>query len=97
MVSIHIRGSPYHAQIRQYSALDKPSKVINDGGKMGQPWGIAFGKDGMWAVSDSSNHCVHIFDSENKPVKKFGSKGNENGQFNYSRGLAFMPITTCML
>ena len=38
-------------------------KIINspDVEMMGQPWDIAFGKDGMWAVADHSNHCVYIF------------------------------------
>ena len=44
----HIKGSPYSVSVhRNYLALDVPSKVVNDGGRMGEPWGIAFGKDGL--------------------------------------------------
>ena len=85
----HIKGSPYTLTCRNYLALNVPSKVINDGGKMGKPWGVAFGEYGMWAVADQSNHCVCIFDSQDQLVRKFGSKGNGNGQFHYPAGLAF--------
>ena len=72
----HIKGSPYSVSVRRnYLALNIPSKIIDDGGKMGEPWGIAFGKDGIWAVTDHSNHCVYIFDSQDQLLKKFGSKG----------------------
>ena len=39
---------------------------------MGQPWGIAFSRDGMWVVTDA-NHCVWIFDREDQLVRKLGS------------------------
>ena len=86
----HIKGSPYSISVhRNYHSLSVPSKIINDGGRMGEPWGIAFGKDGMWAVSDHSNHCVYIFDSQGHLVRKFGSKGKGNGEFDSPAGLAF--------
>ena len=86
----HIKGSPYIIIVhRNYHSLKVPSKVVNDGGRMGEPWGIAFGKDGMWAVSDHSNRCVYIFNSQDQLVRKFGSKGNGNGEFNRPAGLAF--------
>ena len=76
---------------RNYLALNDPNKIINDGGHgaMGEPWGIAFGKDGMWAVADHSNHCVYIFDSQDQVVRKIGSKGKGNGEFDKPLGLAF--------
>ena len=43
----------------------------------------------MWAVADHSNHCVYIFDSHDQVVRKFGSQGNGDGQFNSPAGLAF--------
>ena len=51
--------------------------------------GIAFGKDGMWAVADHSNHCVYIFDSQDQVVRKIGSKGKGNGEFDKPVGLVF--------
>ena len=58
---------------------------------MGQPWGIAFGRNGMWAVTDNINNCVWIFDREDQLVRKFGSKGTGNGEFSdcSSLGIAF--------
>ena len=86
----HVQGSPYSVSVcRNYCALNIPSKIVNDDGRMGQPWGIAFGKDGMWAVADCFNHCVYIFDSQDQVVKSFGTKGNGNGQFKFPTGVAF--------
>ena len=56
---------------------------------MGLPYAIAFGRDGVWAVTDSSYHCVCIFDGQDQLVRKFGSSGSDNGEFLNPRGLAF--------
>jgi len=86
--NVHIEGSPCSVQVvSEY--LDKPKKIVNDNGRMGEPWGIAFGKDGVWAVTDCSNDCISMFDSKDQLVKKFGSHGTGNGQFDHPAGLAF--------
>ena len=84
-----IKGSPYSVMVRDYTSINKPSKIVNNDGNMGEPWGIAFAKNGMWAVVDWSNHCVYIFDGEDQLVRKFGSRGSGNGQFNCPAGVAF--------
>ena len=85
-----IKGSPFNVKVQgKYTTIDKPSKVVNEGGRMGQPWGIAFSRDGIWAVTDDTNHCVRIFDREDHLVRKFGSKGTSNGKFNGPYGVAF--------
>ena len=84
-----IKGSPYSIVVRNYQAIDKSSKVVNNNGSMGQPWGVAFGRNGLWAVVDYSNHCVYIFDDNDQLVRKFGSNGSNNGQFSYPCGVAF--------
>ena len=85
-----IKDSRFSVKVHgKYTTIDKPSKVVNEGGRMGKPWGIAFGKDGMWAVTDDSNHCVWIFDREDQLVRKFGSSGTGNGQFSCPYGVAF--------
>ena len=93
LVSINgeqIKGSPYSiVVVRNYQAIDKPSKIVNNNGSMGYPWGVAFGRNGLWAVADNSNHCVYIFDDRDHLVRKFGSNGSNNGQFSYPRGVAF--------
>ena len=84
-----IKGSPYSVMVRDYTSVNKPSKIVNNDGNMGQPEGIAFGKNGMWAVVDWSNHCVYIFDGEDQWVRKIGSYGSGNGQFIDPTGVAF--------
>ena len=86
----NIKGSPYSVMVGQeYKSIDKPIKIVNDGGNMGYPWAIAFGRDGVWAVTDYYYHCVHIFDGQDQLVRKFGSSGGGNGQFSSPYGLAF--------
>jgi len=93
LVSINgeqIKGSPFVFSIhRNYSLVSKPSKVLNIGGSMGEVWGVAFGVGGIWAATDFSNHCVYIFDNEDRLLRKFGSLGNKNGQFTNPCGLTF--------
>ena len=85
-----IKGSPYSIVVgRNYQAIDKPSKIVNNNSSMGNPWGVAFGRNGLWAVADQSNHCVYIFDDKDQLVRKFGTNGNNNGQFNNPHGVAF--------
>ena len=67
---------------------------------MGQPYGIAFGRDGMYAVVDYSHNCVWIFDRQDQLVRKFGSTGTGNGQFSSPYGVAFddnnyLYVTDC--
>ena len=93
LVSINgeqIKGSPYSIVVgRNYQSIDKPNKIINNNGSMGPPWGVAFGRNGLWAVADYSNHCVYIFDDKDQLVRKFGSNGSNNGQFSHPHGVAF--------
>ena len=85
-----IKGSPYSIVVgRNYQAIDKPSKIVNNNGSMGKPWGISFGRNGLWAVADYSNDCVYIFDDKDQLVRKVGSNGSNNGQFSNPRGVAF--------
>ena len=87
-----IKGSPYSVMVRDYTLLvNKPTKVLNNDGNMNNPWGIAFAKNGMWAVAgtDFFNNCVYIFDEEDRLVRKIGSKGYGNGQFSSPAGVTF--------
>ena len=85
-----IKGSPFNVKVRgKYTAIDKPSKVVTKSGRMGAPWGIAFGRNGVWAVTDRSNHCVRIFDSHGKIIQTFGTNGSDKGKFNSPSGIAF--------
>jgi len=82
-----IRGSPYSiVLIRNYQALNMPNKIV---GSMGNPCGVAFGRNGVWAVTDDANNCVYVFDGVDKLVRKIGSYGRNNGHFRCPRGIAF--------
>ena len=87
-----IKGSPYSIVVkgRNYQAIDKPSKILsnNINGSMGRPKLVAFGRNGLWAVADASNHCMCIFDDKDQLVRKFGSYGSDNGQFSFPCGVA---------
>ena len=87
-----IKGSPYSLVVQQYvdyTRVGKPSKIVNNDGNMGYPWGIAFGKNGMWAVADNSKHCVYIFDEQDQLIRKVGDHGSGNGQFSSPVGVTF--------
>ena len=85
-----IKGSPYSVVVQyDYTRLGKPSKIVNNDGNMGCPWGIAFGKNGMWAVADFTKHCVFIFDGQDRLIRKVGSHGNGNGQLSNPEGVTF--------
>ena len=85
-----IKGSPYSIVVgRNYQSIDKPSKILSIDGSMGKPWGVSFGRNGLWAVADHSIDCVYIFDDKNQLIKKFGSKGSNNDQFRHPYGIAF--------
>ena len=83
-----IKGSPFRIAVQENPI--KPSKIITShDDSFGQLWGIACSNNGTWAVADWINNCVHVFDSQDKPIKKFGSRGNRNGQFEYPCDVAF--------
>ena len=86
-----IKGSPYSVVVHDYTRVGKPSKIVNNDGNMGRPWGIAFSKNGMWAVADCSKNCVYIFDghAQDQLIRKVGSQGNGNGQLTNPAGVTF--------
>ena len=86
-----IKGSPYNIVVkgRNYQTINKPTNTVNNNGTMGKPCGIAFSRNGLWAVADFTKHCVYIFDDQDQLIRTFGCKGSENGQFSGPRGVAF--------
>ena len=84
-----IKGNPCSVVVHDYTRVGKPSKIVNNDGNMGEPWGIAFGKNGMWAVADYSKHRVYIFDGQDQLIGKVGSHGYGNGQLNRPAGVTF--------
>ena len=72
-----------------YTRVGKSSKTVDNNGNMGSIEGIAFAKNGMWAVADYDKHCVYIFDEQDQLIRKIGSRGSNSGQFRYPKGIAF--------
>ena len=87
---LKIKGSPFSIEV--IPSQDAPTKIVNCGGRMGTPRGIAFAKNdtGMWAVTDNTNCCVYILNNQNRLVRKFGQSGKE-GKYEFNRpfGVAF--------
>ena len=87
-----MKGSRYSIVVQQsidYTRVGKLSKIVNNDGNMGEPWGIAFGKNGMWAVADYSKHCVYIFDGQDQLIRKVGSHRNGYCQLYSPEGVTF--------
>ena len=53
-----------------YTKVGKPIRIFDNDGKMGKPWGIALGKNGIWAVADSTTDCIYILDKQDKLIKE---------------------------
>ena len=89
-----IKGSPYSILVsRNYRAIDKPNKKVsefnNGNDSLSYPCGVAFSRNGLWAVADWRNHCVYIFDHNDVFVRKIGEYGDKEGQFNHPHSVAF--------
>ena len=85
-----IKESPFRIMVnRPYTTMSKPLKVINNYGGLGRPWGISFGRGGIWAVTDYSTSFVYIYDSKDELVKMIGSPGRREDQFECPFGVAF--------
>ena len=82
-----IKGSPY--SLCDYTRVSKPSKIVNNDGNMGNPCGVAFSKNDMWAVADHTKHYVYIFDEQDQLIRKVGNHGSGNGQLNRPIGVTF--------
>lgn len=55
------------------------------------PYGIATTENGHVVVSDAANHCVYVFDTDFRHVRRFGRRGSRNRQFKSPRHLAITP------
>ena len=84
-LSVYVNGheiekSPFRIMVQETHI--KPNKIITShDDSFGQLRGIACSNNGTWAVADWSKNCVHIFDSQDKLIKRLGSRGSSSGQF----------------
>jgi len=87
---LQIRESPYSIVLHNnYQVVKQPNKVFNMNCSMGQPLGVVFGRNGIWAVADCSKHCVYVFDGQDQLVRKIGRFGSGDGELEYPHGVAF--------
>ena len=83
-----IKDSPFKIVVQEYPI--KPNKIITSHDySFGQLRGIACSNNGMWAVADWTEHCVHVFDNRDNFINRLGSRGNRNEQFEYPCDVAF--------
>ena len=84
-----IKGSPYGMVVcKNYRSVHVANKTVCNISGMGQPWGIAFGRNGIWAVADFTKHRVHIFDDQDHVIKSFSPCG-DTSVLNSPHGIAF--------
>ena len=72
----HVKGSPFSVVVpHDYTSLSKPSKIVNEGGSMGESHGIRFSKNGTWAIVDWSKNCVCLYDNTDQCITKINYSG----------------------
>ena len=71
-----IEGSPYSLVVRyiNYTRVGRSSKAVNNDSTMGRPWGIAFNKNGIWAVADSCEPYVYVYNAQDQLIYTFGNQ-----------------------
>uniref|UniRef100_A0A914CKS9 RING-type domain-containing protein n=1 Tax=Acrobeloides nanus TaxID=290746 RepID=A0A914CKS9_9BILA len=86
------RGSPGLSMI-DYGSKSSPKSVFGRKGdkpsEMNWPRGIAVMPGGEFAVCDSSNHRVQIFNASGRLIKQFGVYGTEDGELDSCAGIAY--------
>ena len=86
-----VHGSPFEVQVRarqfkHVSSFGLPGPSL---GRCNYPWGFAVNGRSELVVTHRLNHRVQIFRSDGSCLRAFGSKGDQEGQFNKPTGVAF--------
>lgn len=71
-------------QIFQINIKEKKIRILNDSLKLKQPTGIAYSSttNEIWVV-ETAAHQISILNKDGKLVKRIGSRGGGEGEFNY--------------
>ena len=85
----NLHQSPFNVQVKErrleiVGELDLKGKVLQN------PYGIAVNSKGLIAVTDWNGHCILTFDKKGKYLRKFGSEGENTGQFNHPTGVTYL-------
>ncbi len=72
--------------------LDKMRLPLASGklGEVIRPTGIQYSPDGNFYIADVGNQCIVVLDPSGKFIKSIGSRGTEDGRFEYPNALAIM-------
>ena len=83
---------PFTVQVkeRKLTVVGKLDLKLFEGEQLKCLNGIAVNTKGIIATTDCYGHCVYIFDKEGKCLRKFGSQGNNSGQFLFPRGVTYL-------
>ena len=84
-----IRESPLRIMVQDIYVESSGIIIAKNDDNFGQLHGIACSKNGMWAVADLTKNCIHVFDSQNKLIKRFGNRGKKTGEFICPFDIAF--------
>ena len=82
----HVRGSPFDV-VAKLPVL-KISAPILTVRKVGQPQGVAITRSGELVVTRQDKCCITIYSISGKPLRSFGTRGSNPGQFQFPRGVA---------
>jgi tripartite motif-containing protein 71 len=79
-----------NSRVQVFNKDGKFKMVIgkSDNGKLGHPVAVGFDARGQLNVSDTFAHAILVYDASGKYLFKYGSYGNEDGQFMFPMGLA---------
>ena len=77
----------------KYEFVRKWGSEGSEDGQFYRPWGVAIDNDDNvyvadWNNTDCSNNQIQFFDSQGNFLRKWGSEGSEDGQFDKPAGVA---------
>ena len=89
----HIHGSPFSVQVkaRQFRSVLWFGQQVSAAGMLCNPWGVAVAvneRDEI-AVTEVGNNRVQLISSDGTYLRSFGRKGDKQGEFDFSCGIAF--------
>ena len=83
---------PFTVQVKEHeiTVIGELDLKLFEGEQFKCLHGIAVNTKGMIAITDYNGHCIYIFDKEDKCLRKFGSEGNNAGQFLRPCGVTYL-------
>ena len=79
-----------NAKERELVIVGELNLKLFPGDKLLSLSGIAVNKKGEIALVDDEGHCVYVFDKDGNCVRKIGSQGEEQGQFEQPKGVSYL-------